>query len=82
MCSTIRNQFVFHACVSTGVARSLPRQGLVGSQHGRHRLLAALEAESSLSQALSVGIFPYVLKLLQAPAVELREVCSNRPFLD
>ena len=65
-----------------GVARSLPRQGLVGSQHGRHRLLAALEAESSLSQALSVGIFPYVLKLLQAPAVELREVCSNRPFLD
>ncbi len=27
-----------------------------------------------MSQALSVGIFPYVLKLLQSPAKELREV--------
>jgi regulator-associated protein of mTOR len=28
----------------------------------------------AVSQALSVGIFPYVLKLLQSPAVELRQV--------
>jgi regulator-associated protein of mTOR len=25
-------------------------------------------------KALSVGIFPYVLKLLQSPAVDLREI--------
>jgi regulator-associated protein of mTOR len=28
----------------------------------------------AVNQALSVGIFPYVLKLLQSPAVELREI--------
>ena len=30
----------------------------------------------AVSQALDVGVFPYLLKLLEAPSAELREVLS------
>lgn len=49
------------------------------SQTHRHRALVLLakfldKGAWAVNQALSVGIFPYVLKLLQSPAAELRDV--------
>lgn len=56
----------------------MPFQVLLSQQH-RQRALELLAkfldlGSWAVNQALSVGIFPYVLKLLQSPATELREV--------
>jgi regulator-associated protein of mTOR len=55
-----------------------PAQVLLSQTH-RHRALVLLakfldKGAWAVNQALSVGIFPYVLKLLQSPAAELRDV--------
>lgn len=51
------------------------------SQHHRLRALLLLSRYLDLSprcvrESLDVGIFPYVLKLLQSPAVELRMILT------